>query len=32
MTAEEYKQGQKLSRTYFDPLPDKLFFIPSGFS
>jgi TolB-like protein len=28
VTAEEYKQGQKLSRTRVDPLPDTLFFIP----
>jgi hypothetical protein len=28
MTAEEYKQGQKASRVFIDPLPDKLFFVP----
>jgi len=28
ITAEEYRQSQKLSRTFIDPLPDKLFFIP----
>ncbi len=28
ITAEEYRKGQKLSRTFIDPLPDQLFFIP----
>ena len=28
ITAEEYGQSQKLSRTFVDPLPDKLFFVP----
>jgi TolB-like protein len=28
ITAEEYKESQKLSRTRIDPLPDTLFFVP----
>ncbi|MGD9332349.1 MAG: VCBS repeat-containing protein [Desulfobacterales bacterium] len=28
MTVEEYKRGQKQSRTSVDPLPDELFFVP----
>ena len=28
ITSEEYRQSQKLSRTFVDPLPDKLFYVP----
>ena len=28
ISAEDFRQGQKTSRTYVDPLPDQLFFVP----